>query len=186
MGDDLKTAQNEAGAPDKGASGDIGAGERTAASDVPPERAGRKRGAKGKYDDRLADRIREDYGRSPAEELARRAFMAPRDYAVEAHLTKGKGDKKVFDVGRAFDKQTGILKALLPYTERKMPTEVEVTDQKRVILQIGTIGAPEGVEAAPQRTIELVPANISKSQQNQRHSLAPAEKSDSAKSDERR
>lgn len=129
----------------------------------------------------LRDWIEATYGTTPAIKLAERAFMSPADYARAGNMTKGKGDAKHWDTGRAFIAQGRDLERLLPYTEQKMPTAIEVGETQRVILQLGRLDAGEAPpDQGARHTINLVPANM---QHNQRLSVEPAPPSDSEPSD---
>ena len=129
----------------------------------------------------LRDWIEATYGTTPAMKLAERAFMSPADYARAGSMTKGKGDAKYWDTGRAFIAQGRDLERLLPYTEQKMPTAIEVEETNRVILQLGRLdaGDPPPNQSA-RRTINLVPANM---QYKQRLSVEPSQPSDNEPSD---
>jgi hypothetical protein len=141
-----------------------------------PQRAGKRdKGA-------LRDWIEATYGTTPAIQLAQRAFMDPAAYARAAGMTKGKGAAKTWDTARAFVAQGRDLERLLPYTEQKMPTAVEIEETNRVILQLGRLDAGElPPDAQRTHTINLVPANM---QQNQRLSLDQAAPSDMGASDD--
>ena len=109
----------------------------------------------------LRDYCIERFDKTPAMALADRAFMDPLDYARKAGKTRGKGAAKVWDQPWAFSQQGRDLERLLPYTEKKMPVEVEVGETSRVILQVGRLDTPEAtaIEGTARR-IELMPANI--------------------------
>lgn len=141
----------------------------------------RKTGSKNKYDGSLRDAIIAEFDTTPALELMRRGMKSPVLYARENGILH-KGEP---DIPAASARQERILKALLPYTEKKMPTEVQVSEDKRIFLGVYNL-APDGVEASDPHTIDMRPANIQNIQQNQELSNVDDEKSHIEKSNMRR
>jgi len=142
---------------------------------------GRPIGAMNKKSDQLRLMIAHKHGRTPAEELAVMAFQDEDDIIAELKLT---GKKARFQARRY---RIGLLKALLPYTHQKLPTIVEMSDERHITLVLGEVGvSTTDGQAVKPGLIDLRPANEIIIEQKQRLKQMPDDKSDKSKSDARR
>lgn len=184
---DLFSGENPSEADGKpvepGSSGGVAVQDGPDGGEAVGRTGGRRKGSTNKHDGKLRDYIAAQYGRTPAQELARRAFLDPAVYAKEAGLRTKAGD---LDEAQANRRQEKLLVQLLPYTEKRMPTEINVVEERRVGLAIGVVSGPDGADQPVQgRTIDMTPASIRKNQRKQAVSESDPVKSDNPKSDMR-
>jgi hypothetical protein len=145
---------------------------------------GRPKGARGKVDPSLRDYVAARYGETPGQTLARKTYMPPDQYAREVFICKPDEVPTRKQLQQAAQRQERHLYTLLGFTEKKMPTEIAVTDEKTVVLQIGQVTRPsDASKPVTGRTIELVPANVRKTKQNQQLRTLDDEASDIEPSD---